>query len=157
LPEVSLVDFSLRRAVEADFPAIRQLIRESRLNPTGLNWRRFIVAQTSQGDFAGCGQIKPHSEGTLELASIAIKEDYRDKGLASQVIRRLLADEPDRPIYLTCRSELGDFYQKFGFRTLDLGEMPPYYRRLSRLVNLFLRLSKKRLLVMSLETVEKEI
>ena len=150
-----MADFSLRRATEADFPAIRQLIRESRLNPTGLNWRRFIIAETGQGHFAGCGQIKPHPEGMLELASIAVTSDYRDQGVASLVINRLLSDEPDRPIYLTCRAELRDFYQKFGFRDLKLAEMPSYYRRLSRLANFFLALSKSRLLVMGLGLEEK--
>lgn len=150
-----MADFSLRPAVEADFPVIRQLIRESRLNPTGLNWRRFIIAETEQGDFAGCGQIKPHSEGMLELASIAVTSDFRDRGVASLVIKRLLSDEPDRPIYLTCRAELREFYEKFGFRDLSLAEMPPYYRRLSRLVNFLLALSKGKLLVMGLGVKEK--
>lgn len=146
-----MADFSLRPALEADFPVIRQLIRESRLNPTGLNWRRFTIAETPQGEFAGCGQIKPHAEGMLELASIAIREPYREQGVASLIIERLLADEPDRPIYLTCRSELSNFYEKFGFRALNLDQMPSYYRRLSRFVNFFLFFSKSRMLVMALE------
>ncbi|PKN91777.1 MAG: hypothetical protein CVU44_17865 [Chloroflexi bacterium HGW-Chloroflexi-6] len=145
-----MADFSLRRAVEMDFPAIRQLIHESRLNPTGLNWRRFIIAETGEGVFAGCGQIKPHAGGVLELASIAIAANYRKKGVARLLIDRLLSEEPVRPIYLTCRSELREFYVKFGFFTLELQEVPPYYRRLSRLVNLFTSLSKSRMLVMGL-------
>jgi amino-acid N-acetyltransferase len=147
-----LADFSLRPANEADFPIIRQIIRESRLNPTGLNWQRFIIAETPQGEFAGCGQIKPHAEGMLELASIAIPEPYREQGVASRIIEHLLANEPDRPIYLTCRTELREFYEKFGFRALDLNEMPSYYRRLSYLVNFFLFFSKSRMLVMAQET-----
>jgi N-acetylglutamate synthase-like GNAT family acetyltransferase len=150
LPEAFLADFSLRPALEADFPVIRQLIRESRLNPIGLNWRRFMIAETPQSEFAGCGQIKPHAEGMLELASIAIREPYREQGVASLIIERLLADEPDRPIYLTCRSELSKFYEKFGFRALSLNQMPSYYRRLSRFVNFFLFFSKSRMLVMAL-------
>jgi N-acetylglutamate synthase-like GNAT family acetyltransferase len=155
LLEVILAEFTLRPATEADFPVIRQLIRESRLNPTGLNWRRFLIAETPEGQFAGCGQIKPHPEGTLELASIAVREPYREHGLASRMIEQLLANEPFRPIYLTCGSELSLFYEKFGFRVLELAEMPVYYRRLSRLVNLFLFIFKRKLLVMALH-VERE-
>ena len=147
-----MAEFSLRPANEADFPVIRQIIRESRLNPTGLNWRRFIIAETPQGEFAGCGQIKPHAEGMLELASIAIRKPYRDQGVASQIIERLLADELDRPIYLTCRSELREFYEKFGFRALESNEMPSYYHRLSRVVNFFLFFSNSRMLIMAQET-----
>ncbi len=145
-----MAEFTLRPATEADFPVIRQLIRESRLNPSGLNWRRFLIAETPEGQFAGCGQIKPHPEGTLELASIAVREPYREHGLASRLIKQLLANEPTRPIYLTCDSTLSPFYEKFGFRILELAEMPAYYRRLSRLVNLFLFIFKRKLLVMSL-------
>lgn len=149
-----MAEFLLRPATETDFPAIRRLIHEARINPTGLNWRRFIVAETVSGEFAGCGQIKPHPQGMLELASIAIQPAYRDHGLASQIIQHLLADEPQRPIYLTCRSELGTFYQKFGFRALESNQMPAYYRRLSTLANLFLSLSGRRLLVMALDAQE---
>lgn len=147
--------FRLRPATESDFSAIRQLIHESRLNPTGLNWQRFIVAETLDGKFAGCGQIKPHPQGMLELASIAIRPEFREHGLARMVIERLLADEPYRPLYLTCRSELGDFYDRFGFRALASQEMPPYYRMLSTLANFFLMFSKRRLLVMALEKGEQ--
>ena len=104
-----MAEFTLRPAVEADFDAIRQLIHQSRLNPTGLNWRRFVIVETSGGDFVGCGQIKPHSQGMLELASIAIRPEFREQGVARLLIERLLAHESDRPIYLTCSSELRDF------------------------------------------------
>lgn len=154
-----MVDFSLRPATQADFPAIQRIIRQSRLNPMGLNWQRFIIAETAEGQFAGCGQIKPHSGGILELASIAVAENCREQGVASLLIQRLLKDELRRPIYLTCRSKLGGFYEKFGFHALDLAEMPAYYRCLSRLANLLLMLSKRRMLVMGLgiEPVEKQV
>jgi N-acetylglutamate synthase-like GNAT family acetyltransferase len=152
-----LVEFRLRPATQADSESIRQIIRQTRLNPIGLDWRRFLIVETPNGNFAGCGQIKPHRGEILELASLAVAEPYRGQGVARLVIQRLLADEKSRPIYLTCRSELGGFYEKFGFQALSLAEMPPYYRRLSRLANLLLAFSKSRMLVMALETpiVEK--
>jgi hypothetical protein len=36
--------FSLRPATVEDDPAIRGLVHIGRINPTGLDWRRFIVA-----------------------------------------------------------------------------------------------------------------
>jgi N-acetylglutamate synthase-like GNAT family acetyltransferase len=36
--------FSLRPATEADFAEIKALIRQVRINPMGLDWRRFTVA-----------------------------------------------------------------------------------------------------------------
>ena len=56
---------------------------------------------------------------------------------AREIIERLLAGHPQRPLYLTCRSELGAFYDRFGFRPESEGEMPPYFRRISRLAQVF--------------------
>ena len=154
-----MAEFCLRPAAQADSEAIRQIIRQTRLNPMGLDWRRFVIAETPGGDFAGCGQIKPHRGRILELASLAVAEPYRGQGVARLLIQRLLADEPFCPVYLTCRSELGGFYKKFGFRALSLAEMPSYYRWLSRLASLLLAFSESRMLVMALgmPIVEKRV
>jgi N-acetylglutamate synthase-like GNAT family acetyltransferase len=143
--------------LETDFPAIRALIREVRINPNGLDWRRFIVAETPEGQFIGCGQLKPHSDGTVELASLAVLPAQRGQGVARLILQRLAADAP-RPLYLTCRAQLGPFYEKFGFRGISGRELPPYFRRLSRLVRLLnvLRLMQVKLLVMVLEEREEK-
>ena len=132
--EAALAEYLLRPATEKDIPFIKGLIHEVRINPTGLDWRRFIVAETISGKFAGCGQIKPHPDGSLELASIAVVPSERKKGLASKIIRSLL-NEASRPIYLTCRGQLGPFYQKFGFRIAGEDELPGYFRRIRRLAD----------------------
>lgn len=155
-----MAEFCLRPATPADSENIRQIIRQTRLNPMGLDWHRFVIAETQGGKFAGCGQIKPHRGGILELASIAVAKPYRGRGVARLLIQRLLADETSRPIYLTCRSELGEFYKRFGFCALALAEMPSYYRWLSRLANnLLLAFSESRMLVMGLglPIVEKHV
>jgi amino-acid N-acetyltransferase len=124
--------FSLRAAEAADAGAIRELILRVRINPTGLDWRRFILAVTPQGEMIGCGQVKPHGDGTYELASIAVAPAWRGRGVARAVIEALLAANPG-PLYLTCRPHLETFYQKFGFSRLALDDLPPYFRRLERL------------------------
>ncbi len=120
------------------------MIRAAGINPTGLDWRRFIVAMTPDGKVAGCGQVKPHSDGSRELASIAVRPDFRRQGIAQAVIERLLAENPP-PLYLICRDRLGPFYERFGFRALRENEMPLYFRRLMRAARLF---GKVNLLVM---------
>ena len=67
----------IRPATSADAPAIRALIRRVRINPTGLDWRRFLVAEGPEGMILACGQIKPHGDGTFELASVAVDEAWR--------------------------------------------------------------------------------
>jgi N-acetylglutamate synthase-like GNAT family acetyltransferase len=143
--------FSLRLATEADFPEIRALIRQVRINPTGLDWRRFTVAVNGSGEMIACAQLKPVPGGLTELASLAVRPAYRHLGIARSLIEHLLADAP-RPVYLTCRSTLGKMYEKFGFRVLETGDMPVYYRRLQRLAGIFMGLTRRNvtLLVMKL-------
>jgi N-acetylglutamate synthase-like GNAT family acetyltransferase len=121
--------------VEADFPAIRGLINETRINPVGLDWRRFTIARSSGGELVGCGQLKPHGDGTTELASIAVTQAWRKRGVASAIIRKLMAEAP-RPLYLTCLSHNGPFYERFGFRTIHGDELPKYFRRLTKVAGL---------------------
>ncbi len=136
-------DYSLRPARETDAAAIKHLIRSVGINPMDLDWRRFVVSVDEQEQVIAAGQIKPHQKGDiLELASIAVVEEHRGEGLARAIIEHLLKDSP-RPIYLTCRSRLQPFYQKFGFRTLSYEEMPRFYQRLSKLAGVFITITRQ--------------
>lgn len=141
--------FSLRPALQQDKIAIRRLIQEARINPTALDWRRFLLAVNSQGEMIGCGQVKPHRDGSRELASIAVRRAWRGQGVASAIIRALVEDHPGR-LYLTCRANLGPFYERFGFRVIEPLAMPIYFRRIWRLARLAhaLHVLPERLLVM---------
>ena len=89
----------------------------------------------------GCGQIKPHGDGSRELASIAVWPRYQGQGLGRAIIYHLLSGASP-PLYLTCRASLRAYYEPFGFQVLEPEEMPPYFRRLwklFRLVKVFLR------------------
>ncbi len=134
-------------------PSIRKLIHEVQINPTGLYWRRFLLAVSPGNDLLGCGQIKHHGDGSFELASIAVKEKYRGRGIARQLIENLLAQEARRPLYLMCRALLGPFYNKFGFHPIDLEEMPRYFKQISRAERIFNRNApaEDRLLIMRLD------
>ena len=149
-----MAEFYLIPALEADFPAIKALIHETGINPMGLDWRRFKVAKTVEGDhFIGCGQLKPHGDGSVELASIAVTEAWRKKGVASAVIQMLMAEGP-RPLYLTCLSHNGPFYEKFGFRIVSGDELTKYFQRLRKMADLMSALGVmrgKKMLVMRLD------
>ena len=132
--------YHLRPARVADARRIRQIIHRLHLNPLALDWQRFILAVDEQDQVIGCGQVKPHRDGSCELASIAVLPEWRGQKIARAIIEHLLKANPG-PLYLTCRASLGRFYEKFGFRTLELNEMPPYFQRLSRLADLLVRSS----------------
>ena len=141
--------FTLRPASFDDAAFIRDLVNAARINPTGLDWQRFVVVVSSDGEIIGCGQVKPHKDGSSELASIVGAPAWRGNGVASAMIEHLVAADPG-PLYLTCRSGLGPFYEKFGLRVVDQSEMTPYFRRLTRLVKAigFVALGSEGMLVM---------
>jgi len=148
----------IRQATEADFATIKMFIRKARINPTGLHWRRFTVAIASFArsgnvisEVIGCIQLKPVPGDLVELASLVVRNDFRGQGIARKLIEHILADSP-RPLFLTCRSGLKNFYEKFGFVTMSAKEAPRYYRRLQRLVRVFTKMTHRNetLLVMKL-------
>jgi len=145
-------DYIFRPAKESDFAQIRDLIHLVRINPTSLDWKRFVVAVNDREEVIGCGQIKPHGKDILELASIAVNPKYRGQGIARRIIENLLEDGT-RPLYLMCESSLGGLYEKFGFQGITYDEMPRYYQRMSRLAGLVTSLSHRNetLLVMKLQ------
>ena len=147
-----MADFVVRPAVEQDFDVIRDMVRTARINPTGLDWRRFLVAVAPAGRVLGCGQIKPHRDGSRELASIVVIPEFRGQGVARSVINQLLSDG-SRPLYLMCRSKLEPFYKKFGFHAISIREMPAYFRRMARLAGVFSMMAGEgeSLLVMKLD------
>jgi N-acetylglutamate synthase-like GNAT family acetyltransferase len=133
--------YHLRPAAQADQSTIKAIIRANRLNPLGLKWSQFILAETADHQIIGCGQVKPHRDGSRELASIAVIPPWRNQGIATAIINRLLTAHTP-PLWLTCESRLVPFYEKFGFVQLsDPARMPPYFRRLAHLSRLWQRLA----------------
>jgi len=132
-----LVEFSIRPAKKEDFSAIKELIQAVQINPTGLDWRRFLVAVAPGNELLGCGQIKDHRDGSMELASIAVQETARGQGIARAIIEELLTREPKRPLYLMCQARLELLYTKFGFQTIGVPEMRKYFQMVSRAERIF--------------------
>lgn len=143
---------TIRPARETEAASIQDLIHLVGINPMGLDWRRFVVAVNDQDEMIGCGQLKPHGQEVLELASIAVYPEHQGNGVARLIIEHLLKDSP-RPLYLMCESSLGPFYEKFGFQALPYKEMPRYFQRISKLAGLVTTLARRqeRLLIMKLQ------
>jgi N-acetylglutamate synthase-like GNAT family acetyltransferase len=143
---------SIRPARESESGQIKELIHLTGINPTGLDWKRFVVAANDRDEMIGIGQLKPHGTDILELASLAVYPDHRGKGIARAIIEHLIANGP-RPLYLMCESSLGSLYEKFGFHAISYEEMPRYFQRISKLAGLATTLLQRdeHLLVMKLQ------
>jgi len=147
-----MINYSIRPALESESAQIKDLINLVGINPTGLDWKRFIVAVNDREQVIACGQIKPHGADIRELASIAVHPEYRGQGIARAVIEKLLRENP-KPMYLMCMSHNGPMYEKFGFQVIAEKQMPRYFARIKKLFNIadVFRKSGEELFVMKLE------
>ena len=142
----------IRHALESESTQIQDLIHLVGINPSGLDWKRFVVAVNDSGQVIACGQIKPHGSEIRELASIAVRPEHQGRGIARALIEMLLSENP-RPLYLMCIAHNGPMYEKFGFHSIAEDQMPKYFRRIKKLFNIadVFRKSGEDLLVMKLE------
>ena len=138
----------IRPAGAEDQYAITAIVRAARINPRDLDWQRFLLAQWGQ-DVIGVGQVKPHPDGSRELASIAVVPEWQGNGVGGALIRALLARETD-PLHLMCADNREHYYERFGFQRLDRHAMPPYFRRFARMASIvrLLSLNRLRMIVM---------
>ena len=113
---------TLRPATQADEKKIKDLIHEVQINPMNLDWPRFIVAE-DDGAFVGCVQIKPHKDGTRELASLAVTPSRQGSGIGSVLVKALLERERGE-LYLMCLKPMVTYYQCFGFEEVPEAAMP---------------------------------
>ncbi len=132
-------DIHIRPARAQDQAIIRSFIYRARLNPLGLSWESFRMVEAADGEVIGCGQLKPHHDGVQELASLYVKPAFRGRGIAARLIRDL-QNQARSDLWLTCRSGLIPFYERFGFQDVaDPDSMPLYFQRIWKIVGFFTR------------------
>jgi amino-acid N-acetyltransferase len=135
---------TVRPGQRQDQTQIDRLVRGARLNPFDLDWRRFRVIEQN-GRLLAVGQVRVHRDGSRELASIVTVPEGRGQGLATTLIRNLLANETG-PVYLTCRPELSGFYERLGFEIWQTG-LPPYFQTIARISRLAQRVLGRPLII----------
>jgi len=117
------------------------MVRQEHLNPMGLDWRNFLVAEVDQR-VIGIGQVKPHADRSRELASLAVQPEHRSQGAGARLVQALLARE-NGTVYLFCKNDLATYYQRFGFYEIPRQELPVVMARLHRLGNLMARIASR--------------
>jgi N-acetylglutamate synthase-like GNAT family acetyltransferase len=121
----------LRKATENDQAAITALVRQARLNPRGLAWPAFLVADRD-GEVVGAVQLRPHDDGARELASLVVRPDHRGHGIGMALLDRLLADEPGT-VYVVTEREHAEPYERRGFSAATSSSLPRSMRRQLRI------------------------
>lgn len=147
-----MVKYEIHPAVESESAQIKNLIHLVGINPTGLDWKRFIVAVNDGGQVIACGQVKPHGADIQEMASIAVSSAYRGGGIARKIIEELLS-KTSRPVYLMCMGHNGPMYEKFEFKSIPFEQMPRYFQRIQKVFAIadVFRKTGEEFLVMMLE------
>jgi len=140
----SIEGLTIRPAAAADEALIRRMVRAERLDPTQLRWPNFLIVEV--GDtVVGIGQIRQH-KACEELGSLVVTADYRQRGVASALIRALEANA-GRPLYLMCAGRMRPFYERFGYYVIGYRETPMPLR-LKRALMIPFRLAGVRVLAM---------
>jgi N-acetylglutamate synthase-like GNAT family acetyltransferase len=116
------VQITVRRAREADQPVVTAMVRRARLNPADLHWERFVIAERDSRA-VGVAQLRRHSDGATELASLVVEPDSRRHGIATHMIDALLADER-APVYALIDRRFADPFTRWGFAPVDPSQLP---------------------------------
>jgi N-acetylglutamate synthase-like GNAT family acetyltransferase len=128
---VTTKTMTIRPAGAGDQAAITDLVRQARLNPRDLDWRRFVVAVEVER-VVGVAQVRLHGHGTREVASLVVESSHRRSGLGSKLVETLIADTPGT-LYLMTRRETEGYFARFGFQAVAAASTPADFRRQFRI------------------------
>jgi N-acetylglutamate synthase-like GNAT family acetyltransferase len=135
---------TIRPARQEDQETIVSFINLAKLNPRNLHWQNFLVAEEN-GQMVGIRQIKVYSDGTREVASGFVLPEYRRQGISAQLMKALLARERG-PLYTMVNERRSPYYEQFGFRRVEVSQLPADFRkeyRIGRIVTTLLSLFAK--------------
>ena len=131
----------IRPARHEDQETIVSFIRQAKLNPRNLKWQNFLVAEEN-GQIVGIRQVKVYEQGTREVASGFVLPEYRRQGISARLMEALLAREMG-PLYTMVNEKRAPYYEPFGFRRVDVGQLPSDFRkeyRIGRIVTTLMSL-----------------
>lgn len=122
---------TVRRARQDDQPVISAMVRRARLNPANLHWDRFVIAERD-GRAVGVAQLRRHSDGAIELASLVVEPDVRGQGIAGQLVDVLLAGE-QASVYTMIDRRYAEHFTRWDFTPVDPSQLPRSVSRVYRI------------------------
>ena len=118
---------NIRPARQNDQQTIVSFIQQAKINPRNLHWQSFLVAEENN-KIIGIRQVKTHQQGTREVASGFVLPEYRRQGISAQLMNEILSREKGT-LYLMCRDRRTPYYEQFGFRQVDVSQLPSDFRK----------------------------
>src|SRR5574341_958372 len=120
----------LRQAVAADLPGIERLLVDAGLTTAGVaqHITDFLAAEEDER-IIGTAALERYGPQAL-LRSVAVAPGHRSRGLARDLISRILGDaaeEKVRDVYLFTNTA-ADSFRRFGFVAIGSGDVAPSIR-----------------------------
>jgi amino-acid N-acetyltransferase len=89
------------------------------------NVRDFTVAETSDGEFLGCGALHLYGPHLAEVRSIVMKPEAKGQGAGGLLLKALVEEAEQHAVLSVCLfTRIPDFFEHFGFRVAERDAMP---------------------------------
>lgn len=89
------------------------------------NVRDFVIAESAEGTFLGCGALHIYGPHLAEVRSIVVKPEAKGQGAGGGLLRALLEESEYQGIASVCLfTRIPDFFFHFGFRVADRTTLP---------------------------------
>jgi threonine dehydratase len=112
-------DVQFTPATADDIPFIRETADRMILDSDDLAPEQFITVRRDD-KIIGFGRVRPYKE-TFELATVAVAEEERGRGLGEVIARELIRRFPQDEVYVV--SDLVEYWERLGFLCTDI--LPP--------------------------------
>jgi len=109
------LEFLIRKANDADIPAIKGYAERFNLDSEGLLPESLYVTEKNKL-LAGFGRHKNYKDFT-EIATIGVLEEYRSKGVGKLIVNTLVNTAPLPEIWLA--TIIPGYFEQFGFKTCN--------------------------------------
>lgn len=117
-----------RNAYDQDIAQIKKLLESVNGNYNELIHSQILVAYKGKR-IIGCIRVKVLSSKCKELSSLAVLPKYRNQGIASQLIRRIILKIKYRPLYILCARDLQNLYARNNFQRVKIKYLPSPMRK----------------------------
>ena len=128
-PDIHVREANLRDAVNI-FNLVNSLSHDGTLLRRSYseiceNVRDFAIAETSEGDFLGCGALHLYGPHLAEVRSIVVKPESKGLGAGGKLLQGLLDEAENQGVSaVSLFTRIPDFFFHFGFRVVDRTALP---------------------------------
>lgn len=89
------------------------------------NIRDFTVAETTEGEFLGCGALHLYGPHLAEVRSIVMRPEAKGQGAGGLLLKALVEEAEQHAVLSVCLfTRIPDFFEHFGFRVAERDAMP---------------------------------